>query len=64
MHVLYVFLGSTVQDVERTIAATSTEAVRAKLLKDYSTPGKVNSKRDKIVDYCKLTFLDFPKVKP
>ncbi len=47
--------------LERDIAVTSTETVKAKLVKDYS--GKLNSKRDKIADFCKRKFVDFPKEK-
>ena len=50
-----------INDLERDIAATSTETVKAKLVKDY--PGKLNSKRDKIADFCKRKFVDFPKEK-
>jgi uncharacterized protein YpiB (UPF0302 family) len=35
--------------------------VKAKLVKDY--PGKLKSKRDKIADFCKRKFVDFPKEK-
>ena len=50
-----------INDLERDIAATSTETVKAKLVKDY--PGKLNSKRDKIADFCKRKFVDFTKEK-
>ena len=35
--------------------------MKAKLVKDYR--GKINSKRDKIADFCKRKFVDFPKEK-
>ncbi|CAB4019460.1 Hypothetical predicted protein [Paramuricea clavata] len=50
-----------ITDLEKDIAATSTETVKARLVKNY--PGKLNSKRDKIADFCKRKFVDFPKDK-
>lgn len=55
-------LSKQIKDIEKDIIATSMEDVKANLSKDGS--GKLNSLRDKIVEFCKVTYPEFPKGKP
>ncbi|CAB4021146.1 Hypothetical predicted protein [Paramuricea clavata] len=51
-----------VEELNTEILTTSTAAVKAKLSKDSSA--KLHGKRDKIMEYCRYKFPNFPKDKP